>query len=206
MKLLLHICCGPCAIFPVSLLREQGIGVTGYFFNPNIHPLTEFRKRLRTAADYADSIDLPMAIRDEYLLKEFLRGAVFEEENRCLFCYEMRLRAAAKEAVEQGADAFSTTLLYSIYQKHGAIRQMGEKVSGDTGVPFYYQDFRPGWKEGVRLSRDLGLYRQRYCGCIFSEMERYGNQSPEDGGRRMKPAATAGHGDQSWGNRPGEGP
>lgn len=179
MNLLLHICCAPCAIYPLSVLGDRKVKTTGFFFNPNIHPFTEYRKRLSALTDYASSMDLPLIVRDQYLLKEFLRETVSREENRCLYCYRMRLTAAAREAKERRDDAFSTTLLYSRYQKHELVKQVGGEVAVEQGIPFYYEDFRTGWQIGVDRSRELGLYRQPYCGCIFSEMERYMNKAPE---------------------------
>jgi predicted adenine nucleotide alpha hydrolase (AANH) superfamily ATPase len=173
LKLLLHICCAPCSIVPVSALRQEGAETTGFFFNPNIHPFTEYRKRLDTLTEYASSIRLPLIVQDDYLLKEFLREVVFREEDRCRYCYRIRLSAAAREARRRNLDGFSTTLLYSVYQKHEVIRRIGEEEGEQAGVSFLYKDFRPGWKEGVSRSRELGLYRQPYCGCIYSEMERY---------------------------------
>ncbi|NOY53658.1 MAG: epoxyqueuosine reductase QueH [Deltaproteobacteria bacterium] len=173
MKLLLHICCGPCSVYPLDRLRRADREVTGYFFNPNIHPYREWKKRLATLVDYADSIDLPLKVREDDQLKEFLREVVFREEDRCRYCYRMRLASAAEEARAGNFDGFSTTLLYSIYQKHDLIRQIAEEAGEKAGVPFIYEDFRPGWKEGADRSRKLGMYRQPYCGCIYSEMERY---------------------------------
>lgn len=181
MKLLLHICCAPCSIYPVQVLREGGAELTGFFFNPNIHPVTEYRQRLSALTEYASSIELALIVKDEYLLKEFIREVVFREEERCRYCYRMRLQAAAQAAREQGADAFSTTLLYSIYQRHDEIRKAGEETAAEYGVPFHYQDFRPGWREGVEASRRLTIYRQKYCGCIYSEKERYVKQRAASG-------------------------
>ncbi len=173
MKLLLHICCAPCSIYPLDRLRAAGREVTGYFFNPNIHPYREWKKRLTTLIEYADTIHLPLQVRDDDQLKTFLREVAFRESDRCRYCYRMRLTAAAEEARAGGFDGFSTTLLYSIYQKHDLIRQIGEAAGEEAGVPFLYEDFRPGWKEGADRSRELGMYRQPYCGCIYSEMDRY---------------------------------
>jgi predicted adenine nucleotide alpha hydrolase (AANH) superfamily ATPase len=179
LKLLLHICCAPCSIYPVSVLQDKGVETTGFFFNPNIHPLTEYRKRLSALEDYASTIDLSLIVRDQYLLKEFLRDTVFREEDRCRVCYRMRLTAAAEEAKGLGMDAFSTTLLYSVYQKHEEIIKAGEDAAREQGVSFYYEDFRVGWKEGAKRSKEMGIYRQQYCGCVYSEMERYlGKDSP----------------------------
>jgi predicted adenine nucleotide alpha hydrolase (AANH) superfamily ATPase len=175
MKLLLHVCCGPCAIFPVKTLREEGLIVAGFFYPDNIHPYTECLKRRAALEDYASRIDLPLVFKRGYDLEGFLQKMVFNESERCLICYRERLAAVAGAARENGFDAFSTTLLYSKFQNHEAIRSFGETVGRETGVHFLYRDFRTGWKEGVQTSKRLGMYRQQYCGCIYSEKERYFN-------------------------------
>jgi predicted adenine nucleotide alpha hydrolase (AANH) superfamily ATPase len=173
MRLLLHICCAPCAIYPVRELRNASFEVTGYFFNHNIHPYQEYRRRLDTVRAYATATALPVIYRDEYLLEEFLANVAINPENRCLYCYASRLEAVAKAASEQGYSAFSSSLLYSRYQKHETIRKFGEELGAKYGVRFHYTDFRQGWQEGIRISKEMGLYRQQYCGCIYSEKERY---------------------------------
>jgi hypothetical protein len=173
MKLLLHICCGPCSIYPIRVLRENCFALSGFFSGGNIHPYTECLKRLDTLRTYAEQIELPLIVDQTYDLEGFLRNTTFRETERCRFCYYDRLTATAQIAKQEGFDTFSTTLLYSKYQKHDLIRAVGERVSQESGVPFHYQDFRPGWKEGVVLSKELGMYRQQYCGCIYSEKERY---------------------------------
>lgn len=173
MKLLLHICCGPCSIYPLRILGEGGFDVMGYFYRSNIHPYTECLKRQEALASYAEEIDLKLIIAPEYDLEGFLRNAVFREANRCELCYHDRLRSAALVAKRGKFDFFSSTLLYSKFQKHDAIRSIGEAVGRKVGVPFHYQDFRPGWQEGIEKSRQMGMYRQQYCGCIYSEKERY---------------------------------
>jgi len=184
MTVLLHLCCGPCTIFPLAALREQGMTVRGYFHNPNIHPFREFKQRLATLEDLAQRTSLPVEYEREYGLKEYLRQVVFHEEERCPLCYRMRLEATAKKAKELGAEAFSTTLLYSRYQRHETIRALGEELGAQFGVPFYYEDFRVGWQEGIDAAIEMGLYRQSYCGCIYSEQERYDKKF-----RKKKPAA-----------------
>lgn len=173
MKILLHICCGPCSIFPILRLRELGHEAQGHFFNPNIHPYKEFIRRLDTLEVYAAGVNLPLQVDRRYLLEDFLTQVMRSERLRCEECYEMRLRETARQAGLLGADAFSTTLLVSPYQKHDLIRKTGEIVGKETGVKFFYEDFRPGWQSGVEISRKLEMYRQPYCGCIFSEKERY---------------------------------
>ncbi|MCL6634290.1 MAG: epoxyqueuosine reductase QueH [Peptococcaceae bacterium] len=173
MKILLHTCCGPCSIYPVDFLREKGMEVHGYFYNPNIHPYTEFIRRKETLEKYAAGIGLHMIMDDDYGLEEFIQGVVHRESNRCQICYAMRLDRTARVAKRGGFDCFSTTLLVSPRQKHQLIREIGLAVGEQYGVPFYYEDFRPGYREAAARSRELGMYRQQYCGCIYSEKERY---------------------------------
>ncbi len=173
MNLLLHLCCAPCTLYPESTLRARGIAVTGFFFNPNIHPYTEYRRRLEALTTVGANLDLDLVVRDEYGLDEFLRAVAGREDDRCQICYRMRLTAAAEAARIRRADAYSTSLLYSVYQKHALVRRIGEEVGEAAGIPFYYEDFRPGWREGLTRSREMGIYRQSYCGCIYSERDRY---------------------------------
>lgn len=176
MKILLHICCAPCLIYPLKILKGEGHDLTGLFFNPNIHPLLEYRKRRDTLHIYADEQGLAITDSDHYPLEDFFRRVAFHEEDRCRICYRLRLTYTALKAKEERFEGFSTTLLYSKYQKHDAIREIGELLSNEHGIDFVYRDFREGWSEGVRLSKSAGMYRQPYCGCIFSEKERYSSQ------------------------------
>jgi len=173
MNLLLHICCANCAIYPVKVLREQNHRLTGFFFNHNIHPYQEFRRRLETVRDYAGRVELEVLVREDYLLEEFLAQVAQAPLLRCDYCYHSRLEETARQAAEKGFEAFTTSLLYSRYQQHDTIRTHGEALAVKYGVKFFYQDFRPGWREGIETSKAMGLYRQQYCGCIYSEMERY---------------------------------
>jgi len=173
LKLLLHICCAPCAIYPLKTLDDAGIDVMGFFYRHNIHPYTECLRRQETLADYAGRIGLRVIYQKGYELESFLRNVVYREADRCRHCYYDRLRSAALVAKKGRFDAFSSTLLYSRFQRHELIRSIGTSVSRDTGVPFYYEDWRIGWKYGVDTSRSLGMYRQQYCGCIYSEKERF---------------------------------
>ncbi|MBN2232469.1 MAG: epoxyqueuosine reductase QueH [Deltaproteobacteria bacterium] len=172
MKILLHCCCGPCTIHPLSSLRAAGHTVHGFSAN-HIHPYTEWRRRLDTLQTFAAEEDLPLILDQNYRLGEFLRAVVYREANRCSWCYHDRLQCAATIARRGRFDAFTTTLLYSKFQRHELIREIGESVGRERGVPFYYEDFRSGWKAGIEASRRRGMYRQQYCGCIFSEEERY---------------------------------
>ncbi len=173
MKLLLHICCAPCAIYPVETLRKEGTFLMGFFYRSNIHPYQECLKREETLRSYADSIDLRVIYQQEYELVKFLQNVVYRESKRCHYCYHDRLKTTALLAKRGKFEAFSTTLLYSKFQNHKLIIETGEAVAQSTGIPFYYRDFRKGWKEGIERSKALKLYRQQYCGCIYSEKERY---------------------------------
>lgn len=173
MNVLLHICCAPCTVYPLEALKGEDAQVVGFFFNPNIHPFQEYQRRLETVHHFADQVGLEVCYRDEYDVVGFLREIVFRESHRCRYCYYLRLEAAAQLAKKSRLDAFTTTLLYSRWQKHDLIRQLGEEVAERLGIPFLYRDFRQGWAEGIRRAKALGLYRQKYCGCIYSEQERF---------------------------------
>lgn len=173
MRLLLHICCAPCALMPVQELRREGLEVMGLFYNPNIQPYTEHRRRLDTLAGWAAQEELRLIVHDDYDPQAWLRQMVFREAERCRLCLHQRLTRAAQVARKGGFEAFGTTLLYSRHQPHQIIAQTGQAVSAEQGVRFLYRDFRPLWRPGQDRARQLGLYRQPYCGCIYSEHERY---------------------------------
>ncbi len=176
MKLLLHTCCGPCLLYPLDSLRQQGIEPVGYFFNPNIHPLLEFERRVEALETVCQKRGVEMVWDSRlYGLDDWLRelGGRFSQQERCPVCYRIRLEAAARAASALGFSAFSTTLLYSKYQRHELIRRMGEEIARAHGLDFFYQDFRTGWSQGIEEAKAIGIYRQPYCGCIFSEAERY---------------------------------
>ena len=150
------------------------MGVTGLYYNPNIHPLMEYLRRREALVEVCRRLDTPLECADaEHDPALFLRLTAFREKARCPACYELRLDRAARQAKAQGCDAFTSTLLYSKYQDHDALRRAGQAAAEAHGVPFHYQDFRPLWDEGIRLSKEWELYRQPYCGCIHSEFERY---------------------------------
>jgi len=173
MRVLLHICCGVCLIYPLKVLRAEGISVHGYFYNPNIQPYTEFKKRADCLQQYSKDEGLLVASEVGYDIEEFFRNVVWKEDDRCASCYEMRLRKTAQTAKDSGFDAFTTTLLYSKYQKHELIVQVANVVANDLDIPFLYRDFRDGWQEGQDTSRKKDMYRQKYCGCLYSEKARF---------------------------------
>ncbi len=176
MRILLHLCCGPCTIYPLQILRDQQMEIQGYFYNPNIHPYREYQKRQQTLKEYARISALEVIFAPHYDLDLFLEKTRPWGPERCRVCYRLRLESTAREAKAKKMNAFSTTLLYSRYQKHDWIKEVGFEIAERYQIPFLYQDFRPGWNEGVQKSKQLGLYRQPYCGCIFSEKERFAPQ------------------------------
>ncbi len=173
MKLLLHICCAPCSIYPLEVLKHEGMDVMGFFYRHNIHPFTECMKREDTLRQYSDDIGLNMVWQKGYELEKFIQSVVFRETTRCRTCYHERLKAAAMIAKKGRFDFFSTTLLYSKFQNHELVRDIGESLGKQYGVKFFYHDFREGWKQGIEQSKALNMYRQQYCGCIYSEKDRY---------------------------------
>ncbi len=170
MKLLMHACCAPCSVYCIDTLRKEGIEPTIYWYNPNIHPYMEYKARRDCLKEYTKSINVQAIFEEEYGLDEFCKNVVSKLNSRCVdYCYPVRLRKTFEYAKEHGYDAVTTTLLYSIYQKHDFIKQLMEKYSKEFEIEFLYRDFRGGFWEGHQKAHDIGLYMQKYCGCIFSE-------------------------------------
>ncbi len=173
MKLLLHVCCAPCSVMCIENLRKENIEPTLFWYNPNIHPFTEYRSRKNALIEYAKEMQLEVIIDDDYGLRSFVSAVTPNFNTRCEYCYTERLNKTANYAMNNGYDAFSTTLLISPYQNHDRIKQISEKISDDTKIKFLYKDFRPYFREGQNIARSLNIYMQKYCGCIFSEEDRY---------------------------------
>lgn len=209
----MHICCGPCAITVLRHLLEHGHEPTGFFFNPNIHPLAEYMRRREGVSQVAERLGVPVIYADTLPLEEqiwrdpwlsespglsghdatpetpfplgstpappaanpvpWLRAVSGREEIRCLFCWRMRLAQSAQAAKRLSLDALTSSLLYSRFQDHERIRQLGESAAATAGLLFLYEDFRRYWQQGIDVSKEWGIYRQPYCGCLFSEYERY---------------------------------
>jgi predicted adenine nucleotide alpha hydrolase (AANH) superfamily ATPase len=176
----------------IETLAAEGIEPALYWYNPNIHPFTEYRSRRDCLSGYAKSLNLALVVEDEYGLRHFIGGlretgraeaadavpgadesSAFRFPGRCAFCYRLRLEKAAAAAKEGGFDAFSTSLLISPYQDHELLKKTGRAAAVKYGVEFLYRDFRPFFREGQAKARAAGLYAQNYCGCVFSEEERY---------------------------------
>ncbi len=181
MKLLLHTCCAPCSVYCIDSLRKEEIEPTVYWFNPNIHPYIEYKTRRDTLKQYTTDIGVKAIFEENYGLKDFCKNVIDDLPNRCgNYCYPVRLEQTAKYAKENGYDAFSTTLLVSPYQNHELLVEVANKMAKKYGIEFLYRDFRVGFREGQAKARELGLYMQKYCGCVFSEEDRYQKQIEKD--------------------------
>lgn len=177
MKILLHICCAVCACELTKKFQKEGHQVTGYFYNPNIHPFKEFQKRLKAVATMARQDKLKVHYDIEYGLDDFLETVHPDDKTnqpeRCAKCYWMRLEKTAKEALKLGCDEFTSTLIISPQQKQDVIESIGKEISKRTGVKFRYEKITGLYKSSKETAKKRALYRQQYCGCIFSEAERY---------------------------------
>ena len=172
MKLLLHTCCAPCLIGTLPFIKNFE-NFECYWSNINIHPYTEYKSRLDALADYTSANNINLIIKDDYGLREFTRSVINNLEDRCGFCYEARIKDCAEYAAANNFDSFGTTLLVSPYQNHEKIKQIGEKYAQLYNINFFYGDFRENFRAGQKQAREAGIYMQKYCGCIFSEEERY---------------------------------
>ena len=180
MSTLLHTCCGPCLAGSYDQIKTDiaPTDLTLFWENPNIHPYLEYRERLLSFNKAAQQLELRVIYGElSYGLDRFIKtiGTALQAPDRCRICYEMRLDKTAATAARYNIAEFSTTLLISPYQDHELICAVCEQAAEKYGVGFKYIDFRPGFSKSHELARNLQLYRQKYCGCIFSEFERYQN-------------------------------
>lgn len=174
----MHTCCAPCSVYCIEKLREEGIEPTVYWYNPNIHPYTEYVARRACLKEYTNRINVKAIFDDEYGLDGFCKNVVDNLNARCVnYCYPVRLRKTFEYAKANGYDTVTTTLLYSIYQKHDFIKKLMEDLSKEFDIDFLYIDFRKGFWIGHEKAIEQGLYMQKYCGCIFSEEDRYNNRN-----------------------------
>ena len=179
-RVLLHSCCAPCSVYCIDALRSEGIEPTSLWFNPNIHPYQEYKARRDTLLAYGERVGVTVRVLEDYGLREFVRSVAADIDHRCAHCYALRLGTAAKYAAAHGFEAFTSSLLIAPEQDHELLKTVGERMGELYGVAFLYRDFRPGFREGQNKARELGLYMQKYCGCIFSEEDRYAKQIIKD--------------------------
>lgn len=173
MNILLHICCAPCAIFPIEELKRDAHKVVGFFYNPNIHPYSEYLRRRDAVEKYAIEKAVSILVSD-YDVEKYFEYVIYNEslDKRCPVCWWLRMERTAVFAKENGFDVFTTTLLGSPYQNHDTVKKICEDIAKKVGIKFYYKDFRPGFREAHDLAKSKGIYCQNYCGCLFSEMEK----------------------------------
>lgn len=173
-KVLMHTCCAPCSVYCIDSLRAEGIEPTCFWYNPNIHPFTEYKARRDCLKEYTQKVGVDAIFEEDYGLDEFCKNVISDLNNRCVkYCYKKRLTETVRFAAKNGYDAFTTTLLVSPYQKHEELKNICEELAALSGIEFIYRDFRVGFREGQKKAREEGLYLQKYCGCIFSEEDRY---------------------------------
>lgn len=182
----MHICCANCGLYPVKHLSARGIDIKGLWFNPNIHPEDEYDKRLDALKTLQGLWGLDIEYHETSGPEDFFSAVENHNGLRCEACYGMRLAETAATAKKMGLDGFTTTMLVSPYQRFDMMVDIGRRLEREYSVPFFVEDLRPGWNEGVRLSKELGLYRQKYCGCVFSKAER-DSQSRGPRPRELKP-------------------
>lgn len=179
MNLLLHICCACCLCAPLNELRKEGFRVTGLFYNPNIHPFLEFRRRLKALRVFQESDPIPVIYHEEYGIREYLKNVNYEGDDRCADCYALRLKFTADYAKRNGFDTFTSTMLFSVYQNHEQLKMISENLSREHEINFVYRDYRHLSECSQDIARKKMIYRQGYCGCIFSEYERYKDTTRE---------------------------
>ena len=203
MNILLHVCCSNCALYPIKILRSRSHDFTGFWFNPNIHPYEEYQSRLASLKKLSDLWHVNIHYLEEYKPEEYFQALNLTDEtllshcdlngsnssssssdfnippapDRCRSCYQLRLEKTAEEAKKGGFDAFTTTLLISPYQDFEQIRETGSRLAEKFNVMFHMEDFRPHFRDAMNLAKELDLYKQKYCGCIFSKEERFKNNA-----------------------------
>ncbi|MFC1906318.1 epoxyqueuosine reductase QueH [Chloroflexota bacterium] len=172
-SVLVHCCCAHCAAYTTQYWWQQGYEVSALWYNPNIHPYMEYQYRLEAIKSLAQEMNLSLIITESYDMIDYFRQVAGHEPQRCQHCFRLRLLKAAETAHQAGFDAFTTSLLISPHQKHDLLREIGNEISGEKGVDFLYADLRKHYTDSRRMIKEFNFYRQQYCGCVYSEWERY---------------------------------
>ncbi len=178
-KVLVHSCCAHCAAYTAQYWREQGYEVTFFWYNPNIHPYMEHQYRMEAMQSLAQEMNLPLIVAEGYDMVDYFRQVVGHEAQRCQYCFKLRLSKTAETAHQMYFSVFTTTLLISPHQKHDLLREIGSELANESGIPFLYADLRKRYSDSRRMTKPLDIYRQQYCGCVYSEWERYANITVE---------------------------
>jgi len=172
-SVLLHACCAHCAAYTIDHWRQEGYEVSLFWYNPNIHPYLEHQERLKAMRSLAAEKAVPLISHESYDVISYFRAVVENESDRCRHCFRLRLSKTAAVAREKGFAAFTTTLLISPHQKNDLVWEVGEELAKESGMEFLYADLRKRYSDSRHITKPMDLYRQQYCGCIFSEWERY---------------------------------
>jgi len=174
-SVLIHCCCAHCTAYTAYYWQQQGYEVTILWYNPNIHPYMEHQQRLEAVQSLTQEMNLPLIVTEGYDIVGYFRWVVGREAQRCQYCFQLRLSKTAETARQMGFSAFTTTLLISPHQKHDLLREIGSELAEEKSIPFLYADLRKHYSDSRRMTKGLDLYRQQYCGCVYSEWERYAN-------------------------------
>ena len=185
MKLLMHMCCSNCSLYPMKSLLSQGVDVKGLWFNPNIYPRPEYEQRLASLQELQRLWHLDVEYVDIYGSDDFMRELGNPRADRCIRCYMVRLEETARTAKKMNLKGFATSLLVSPYQKFDSLVSIGKEIEKRYSIPFYVEDFRVGYRGNIPLSKEFGLYRQKYCGCMFSETENTRQRTKEKSSQWM---------------------
>ena len=178
-KVLIHSCCAHCAAYTIDYWRQQGYEVSALWYNPNIHPYMEHQHRLEAMESLSQEMKFSLIVAEGYDMIDYFRQVVGHESQRCQYCFRLRLSKTAETARQMGFDAFTTTLLISPHQKHDLLREIGDKMAKEKDIDFLYDDLRKRYSDSRRMTKPLNLHRQQYCGCVYSEWERYANMTIE---------------------------
>ena len=178
-SVLVHCCCAHCTAYTVDYWRQEGYEVSALWYNPNIHPYMEHQHRLEAMESLAQEVKLPLIVTEGYDMVDYFRWVVGHEAERCQYCFRLRLLKTAETAHQAGFNAFTTSLLISPHQKHDLLREIGNEISREKGIDFLYADLRKRYSDSRRLTKGLNLHRQQYCGCVYSEWERYADVKVE---------------------------
>ena len=174
-SVLVHVCCAHCAAYTIEHWRQQEYAVIAFWYNPNIHPYSERQHRLESMEQLAKIMDLPLIVAEGYDMPEYFRRVVGKEAQRCQVCFDLRLVKTAETAQANGFDALSSTLLISPHQQHETLLKTGNRIAEEKLIKFLYTDLRKRYSDSRHITKPMDLYRQQYCGCIYSEWERYTN-------------------------------
>jgi len=179
-SVLVHCCCAHCSAYSIEYWQKQGYEASALWYNPNIHPYSEHQQRLASMRSLAKQLDFTLIEIEGYDVIRYFQAINGDEPDRCRHCFRLRLQKTAETALERGFSAFSSSLLISPHQKHDLLAEIGNDIARETGIEFLYADLRKRYSDSRHITKPLDLYRQQYCGCLYSEWERYADIKIEE--------------------------